>query len=70
MFEDDYLEEDSEDADENQERCRQCEVYQQEVYQLNCRLRSFDFTSPEYEVTRQKLGDAVQLQLRHQRKHI
>jgi hypothetical protein len=68
MLDDDYIEEYSDEPDEA-EFCRECESNQQEIYRLNCLLRS-DFFNPTYESTKERLTDMVQIQLRHQRKHL
>jgi hypothetical protein len=68
MLEDDYIEGYSDELDEA-EFCRECELYQQEIYRLTCLLRS-EFFSQSYENTKERLTDMVQVQLRHQRKHL
>jgi hypothetical protein len=67
VFEDDYVEENPGENDEGV--CKECERYQQEIYRLNRLLRT-ELSSADYEATRQRLEELVQLQLRHQRKHI
>ena len=64
--------EDSEDhVDDSQEElpgCRECELYQQKIYELNARLRG-TLTDRDYQETKQRLDDYVQMQIKHQRKH-
>ena len=48
--------------------CKTCEHYQQEIYKMNCKLRT-DLSNEEYEKTREHLGNLIQVQLHHQREH-
>lgn len=68
MFEDEWIENDPDDLDE-MKACAECEVYQTEMCRLNHLLR-VDLSFQDYEKTRLRLGDLVQLQLAHQRQHI
>lgn len=68
MFEDEWIEEDPDDLDE-MKACEECEAYQTEICRLNHLLRA-DLNFQDYEKTRRRLGDLVQVQLDHQRKHV
>ncbi len=68
-MEDDYQDENLDDSAEESARCRECEQYQQRIYELNARLRD-KLSDREYQETKQRLDDMVQLQLKHQREHL
>ncbi|HET9285324.1 MAG TPA: hypothetical protein VFR24_25510 [Candidatus Angelobacter sp.] len=68
MFEDEWIEEAPDDPEE-MKVCEECEMYQTEIYRLNHLLRS-DLSQQDCDKTRQRLGNLVQVQLEHQRKHI
>lgn len=68
MFEGEWIEEDPDDLDE-MKVCEECEMYQAEIYKLNHLLRA-GLTSQDCEKARRRLGNLVQVQLEHQRKHI
>lgn len=68
MLEDEWIEEYPDDPDE-MKVCEECEMYQMEIYKLNHLLRA-DLSFQDYEKTRLRLSDLVQMQLEHQRTHI
>ncbi len=66
---DDYFADDDIDAFEEAGLvCKTCEYYQQEIYKVNCKLRT-DLSNEEHEKTREHLGNLIQVQLHHQREH-
>ncbi|HKD81656.1 MAG TPA: hypothetical protein VKH81_18330 [Candidatus Angelobacter sp.] len=67
MFEDEWIVENTDDLDD-MKICGECEMYQTEILSLNQLLRA-DLSFPDYEKTRRRLGDLVQVQLEHQRQH-
>jgi hypothetical protein len=68
-MEDDYPDENIDDSEEESSSCRECEQYQQRIYELNARLHG-KLTDREYQETKQRLDDLVQMQLKHQREHL
>jgi hypothetical protein len=68
-MEDDYSDRNIDDSEEEISSCRECEQYQQRIYELNARLRG-KLNDREYQETKQRLDDLVQMQLKHQREHL
>jgi hypothetical protein len=67
-MEDEYSDEYLDESGEESSGCRQCEWYQQKIYELNARLRA-NLTADEYQAAKEQLDDLIQAQLKHQREH-